>query len=197
MLDKVLTGFGLVVLFLIGVGVAMPSPAVAEFVPLEDPSTPVRLVVPSVDLRADVVPITLPTDGVLDPPDDEKLVGWWKGSRRPGAATGQTVLTGHTVHTGGGVMDRLGKVGDGDRVVVVTDAARVVYEVTDVETLTKAELADQAEELFSQDRGDNRLVLITCTGWNGTEFLDNVVVHADQLGVRSKAAKAAQAAGRG
>lgn len=191
MLDRVLGGLALVALFLAGFGLAMPSGEAggspqAQFQRLSAPSTPVQLRVPSAGLRADVVPIGLPADGVLDPPSDPDLVGWWKGSRRPGAATGQTVLTGHTVHTGGGAMDRLGDAKRGARAVVVTDEGRVVYRITKVEVLSKAELAEQAVELFSQDRGDNRLVLITCTGWNGTEFEENVVVHADQLGVRTE-----------
>lgn len=191
MLDRITGGLALFALFIAGFGLAMPSGGAAAaddgFRPLASPSTPVRLVVPSAGLRADVVPIGLPADGVLDPPADADVVGWWNGSRRPGAPTGQTVLTGHTVHTGGGAMQRLGRAEPGAKAVVVTDAGRVVYRIEDVEVLSKAELAERSADLFSQDRGDNRLVLITCTGWNGSEFEENVVVRAEQLGVRAPA----------
>lgn len=187
MLDRLLGGLVVVALVVAGVLSLGGSSEESDFRRLASPSTPTRLVVPSLDLRAPVVPVRLGSDGVLDPPDDERVVGWWKGSRRPGAAGGQTVLTGHTVHDGGGVMDRLGRLDAGKRVVVVTDAGRVVYEVARTETLTKAELEARNVEIFAQDRGRNRLVLITCTGWDGSEFTENVVVYADQLGVRRAA----------
>jgi hypothetical protein len=50
-------------------------------------------------------------------------------------------------------------------------------------TWSKAELAKRSVELFSQKREDERLVLITCTGWTGSEYTSNVVVFADPLGV--------------
>ena len=73
------------------------------------PASPVRLVVPSLHLKAPVVPVALGSDAVLDPPRDPQQVGWWDASARPGAPDGQTVITGHTVHTGGGAMDRIGR----------------------------------------------------------------------------------------
>lgn len=187
MSDRLLGGLVLVALFLGGLALGFGEDD--EFVPMSAPATPTRLVVPSLDLRAPVVPVRLDADGVLDPPDDERVVGWWKGSRRPGAEGGQTVLTGHTVHDGGGVMDRLGKLDAGERIALGTDAGRVVYEVERTETLTVAELAASNEEIFAQDHGGNRLVLITCTGWDGEQFTENVVVYAEQLGLRKQTEK--------
>lgn len=174
-------------LVLVGFGLAFPSSASEEeFERLSAPATPSRLVVPSLEIRAPVVPIELGKDGVLDPPEDPAVVGWWDGSKRPGADGGQTVLTGHTVHEGGGVMDELGALEVGDRFRVVTDAGRVVYEVDDITTLSTAQVAENNEELFAQDRGDDRLLLITCTGWDGEDFTENVIVSARQLGVRQR-----------
>ena len=60
---------------------------------------PVRLKIKALRLDAAVVPVRVSTDAVLDPPSDYREVGWWTGSAEPGAGSGQTVLTGHTVHT--------------------------------------------------------------------------------------------------
>lgn len=180
---------------LVGIGLAVPSGEESEFETLSAPAKPTQLVVSSLGIRAPVVPVELGDDAVLDPPDDPDVVGWWTGSRRPGADGGQTVLTGHTVHEGGGVMDRLGRLREGGRYVVVTPRGRVHYEVDDVETLSTKELAARNEELFAQDRGENRMLLITCTGWDGATFTENVVVSATQLGTRQRPPKKARASG--
>jgi LPXTG-site transpeptidase (sortase) family protein len=190
-----LGGLVLACVVLVGVGLAFPSGEEGEFETLSAPAKPTRLVVPSLGIRAPVVPVELGDDAVLDPPDDPGVVGWWTGSRRPGADSGQTVLTGHTVHEGGGVMDRLGRLREGGRYVVVTPRGRVHYEVDQVETLSTSDLAERNEELFAQDRGDNRMLLITCTGWDGAAFTENVVVSATQLGTRQRQPDRARASG--
>ena len=141
------------------------------------PAQPVRLVVPALDLRSRVVPIEVDTSGVLYPPDDVEVTGWWKRSAEPGANRGQTVLTGHTVSTGGGVMDRLHELDPGDRVRVRTPKGVVRYETTRVRTYSRAELADHARRLFGQKRAA-RLVLITCTDWDGAHYQSNTVAFA-------------------
>ncbi len=141
------------------------------------PAAPTRLVVPSLDLRAPVVPIEVDPQGVLYPPDDVAEVGWWRRSARPGSDRGPAVLTGHTVSTGGGVMGRLGELRRGDRVVVRTPEGPIAYETADVRVYSRAQLASAKEELFAR-RGDSRLVLITCTDWDGREYRRNVVVLA-------------------
>src|SRR3954468_12629318 len=93
---------------LVGVGYLLPSSGTASdgYHAMAAPAAPVRLVVPALKIRAPIEPIQV-DHGVLDPPHNPRDVGWWRQSARPGATHGQTVLTGHTVHTGGGVMDRL------------------------------------------------------------------------------------------
>ena len=169
----------LVVAALVGVAYLMPSGhASSDFRPLSSPARPIRLVVPSLGIRAAVLPIDVNAQNVLDPPGNVKQVGWWRRSVRPGADHGQTVLTGHTVHTGGGVMNRLGQLKTGKIVRVVTPKGTMVYRTTRVLTLTKAQLARRSAELFGQQRATNRLVLVTCTGWTGKEYTSNIVVFA-------------------
>jgi LPXTG-site transpeptidase (sortase) family protein len=185
----------LLVLFLamVIVGFVIPSPGVAgnpriatgeaQYDALGAPSKPVRLLVPEIDLDAPIVPIEIASDGVLDPPEDASEVGWWKRSAKPGSTSGQTLVTGHTVHTGGGVMNRLGDLRPGSLVQIRTPAGTVDYRATKVFVYTKAEVFKHKQQLFSQARKENRLVLVTCTGWTGHDYSSNIIVLADQLGV--------------
>ncbi|MCW2867478.1 MAG: Sortase family protein [Marmoricola sp.] len=185
--------FGPVVLvlaaLLVVAGVLLPGSSSptrsAAYEPMAAPAAPVRIAVPALRLRAQVLPIEVSPSAVLDPPADPTKVGWWQRSARPGAQHGQTVLTGHTVHTGGGVMDRLGTMKPGQVVRVVTRRGTMVYRATRVLTLTKAQLASRSRQLFGQGRSANRLVLITCTGWTGHDYTSNTVVFARPLGVRA------------
>ena len=137
---------------------------------------PDTVVVPSLDVRADVTPIAT-QDGALTPPSDPLDVGWWSGGSRPGAGTGAAVITGHTVHTGGGAFDDLEELAAGDRVLVLSDGTTVAYDVATVEVLSRAELARESTAIFARS-GPGRLVLITCEDWDGTAYRSNVVVTA-------------------
>ena len=186
----------LFVLFLamVIVGFVIPSPGIADdprtrtgealYEPLTRPSNPELLIVPEISLRAPIVPIEIDPDGVLSPPDDVSEVGWWERSAKPGSTSGQTLVTGHTVHTGGGVMNELGDLRPGALIRIRTPRGTVDYRATKVFVYTKAELAEHREELFSQQRKKIRLVLVTCTGWTGHDYSSNIIVFADQLGVR-------------
>jgi LPXTG-site transpeptidase (sortase) family protein len=145
------------------------------------PGAPIRLSMPRLHVTAPVVPIAV-ADGALDPPRDYREVGWWAASARPGAGQGQTVITGHTVHTGGASMNRLGRLRAGDLVDVISRRGRMRYVVQRTTVYSKAAIAKRAQELFGQDHGRGRLVLVTCTDWNGREYLSNVVVLAKPLG---------------
>ena len=137
---------------------------------------PDSVVVPSLDVRADVTPIAT-EDGALTPPSDPLDVGWWSGGSRAGAGAGAAVITGHTVHTGGGAFDDLEELAAGDRVLVLSDGTTVAYDVATVEVLSRAELARASTAIFARS-GPGRLVLITCEDWDGTAYRSNVVVTA-------------------
>lgn len=191
----------LFVLFLAMVvaGFVIPSPGVSAPRPFTDlvkteqrpslyramdrPAKPVELIVRSLGVRAPVHPIEL-EGTVLTPPSDASTVGWWADSARPGAKKGNTVITGHTVHTGGGELNPLGRTRRGALIKVRTPAGTLHYEATRTFVYSKAELAENALSLFRQDRPSNRLVLITCTDWNGSDYDSNIIVFAQPLGIR-------------
>lgn len=143
--------------------------------------TPDRLVVPSVGINAPVAPIEMSPEGVLTPPADVDSTGWWRRSAQPGARSGQVLVTGHAVHDGDGAMDDIGEVHAGDRVRLRSGGKTALYRTTSVAVLSKAEVAERARTLFGQDRGHGRLVLVTCTDWNGEDYESNVIVLAEPV----------------
>ncbi|MGN6783329.1 MAG: class F sortase [Marmoricola sp.] len=161
-----------------------PSAGTARSAPTADPQPravgiPRRVVVPTLGVDARVVPISGAT-GTLLPPSDARTIGWWREGRMPGAAVGSAVLTGHTVHTGGGAFDQLGRLRSRATVLVRTDRGWIRYAVTSSATYDKARLARDAATLFARS-GPGRLVLVTCSRFDGHEYLANTVVTAEPL----------------
>jgi LPXTG-site transpeptidase (sortase) family protein len=107
--------------------------------------------------------------------------GWWQRSAEPGARRGQVLVTGHTVHDGDGSMDAMGGVKAGDQVRLRRGGKTALYRTTAVAVYSKAEVAEQARKLFGQNRGHGRLVLVTCTDWNGDDYESNIIVFADPV----------------
>jgi LPXTG-site transpeptidase (sortase) family protein len=115
--------------------------------------------------------------GSLIPPSNPRTVGWWSAGAQPGAKRGSAVITGHTVHNGGGAFDDLEQLQKGDQILVATTRGQLRYRVTAVTTYRKQALATHAQEVFDQSV-PGRLVLITCADWNGKVYLSNAVVIA-------------------
>jgi LPXTG-site transpeptidase (sortase) family protein len=155
-----------------------PTPRPEKRAPWE-PGAPRRLVIPALEVDAPVLPIRAP-DRTLVPPSDPQKLGWWSDGARPGAARGSALVTGHTVHTGGGALDDLETLAPGDRVVVRTARSRLTYVVRTVRIFEKGTLAREAARVFSQET-PGRLVVITCEDWDGSQYLSNVVVVAEPL----------------
>jgi LPXTG-site transpeptidase (sortase) family protein len=146
--------------------------------PAADPATgrPLRVSVPDLGVSVPVVDISLSGD-VLVPPADAQVLGWWTSGAEPGALRGTAVVTGHTVSTGGGALDDLHLLARGDRVLVATAEGRIRYEVTDVVHYSKKGLSRAADRVFSQEV-PGRLLLVTCTDFDGHEYLGNTLVFA-------------------
>jgi LPXTG-site transpeptidase (sortase) family protein len=144
------------------------------------PGRPVRISVPSLGVSARVVGIRA-RGGSLVPPSDPRVVGWWSDGALPGAATGSAIITGHTVHSGGGAFDDLDRLKIGNTFVVSTAKGQIRYVVTSVTTYRKRALARHAAEVFDQGTS-GRLVLVTCEDWNGSTYLSNAVVIGRPVG---------------
>jgi LPXTG-site transpeptidase (sortase) family protein len=148
-----------------------------------DPGKPTgwSLEIDSLHINAPLRSISETAAGTLNPPANPREVGWWNQSAPPGSKVGQTIITGHTVHTGGGQLDHLGTIARGALIVIHDGAKTLKYRETRVETISKGQVAQRSVELFGQDDAPNRLVLITCSGWTGSGYLSNVFVYAEPV----------------
>ncbi len=133
------------------------------------------IAIPKLDIQAPIVKIKS-EDRVLTPPRDPGVVGWWSEGAAPGADKGSAILVGHAVRTGGGVFNDIGELESGDTVKV----GDLRYEVSSVQTLTKDEVAQRAEELFDQSV-PGRLVIVTCADWDGEVWQSNIITIANPV----------------
>ncbi len=139
-------------------------------------AAPVALEIPAIGVSAAVVPVPA-VAGVLTPPADVRVVGWWQDGAAPGSTQGAVLLAGHTSSRGAGVFDELGRLRAGDVVRVVTIRGQVIYRVGHVQVHDRARVAELAPRLFSRT-STPRLVLTTCSGYDGSEYRTTTVVVA-------------------
>ena len=185
--QAILPGVACVVgLFLMGLGVVRAvAPAHADLtVPRGRASVsvvavdrPVRIELPTLGVRAPVVPVAVQQGGDLVVPENPHVVGSWA------AGGGTLVLDGHvdTVASGPGALFRLGELAAGDAIRLTGgDGAVQRYAVTAVRAYPKPELP---AEVFAPS-GSPRLVVITCGGHFDRatrQYAENVVAFADPV----------------
>ncbi|MFI5708891.1 class F sortase [Kribbella sp. NPDC051620] len=156
-----------------------PKTTTPPRVPAARPGKPLQLSIPQLQVTAPVVGISA-EQGELIPPSNPQTLGWWTGGAQPGARLGSAIITGHTVHTGGGAFDNLDQLQPGDLIKVTTTRGQLGYRVTSVTTYRKQTLAKNASRVFDQTV-PGRLVLITCEDWTGKVYLSNAVITAQRV----------------
>lgn len=128
--------------------------------------TPVRLVIPSIQVDASVELVGLDTGGNMDIPKHNENVAWYKLGYRPGE-TGNAVFAGHLdTKTGApAVFWHLAQLKNGDSIIVYDENGRsLIYSVTQVANYLYDDFPT-AKVFGSSDK--QRLNLITCGGtWN-------------------------------
>lgn len=114
------------------------------------------------------------------PPSDPRVLGWW--GREAGSKRGVTLLVGHTVHTGGGVLDNLEDVSVGRVLTIYGGGHQIQYKVISNKIISKTALAQNAQHLFSQT-GPPKLVVVTCEdyNWSTGVYASNVVTIAKEV----------------
>ncbi|HZN19917.1 MAG TPA: class F sortase [Micromonosporaceae bacterium] len=161
------------------------KPPPREF-PVLEPSQPIRIAIPSLDVRAPVIAVGLAADGSIAAPPLERHteVGWFERGPTPGQF-GPAIIVGHAdTRTGPSVFHALRTLRPG-AVVEVTrrDRTVAIFEVGSVERFAKAGLPpDRVYGDFSRPV----LRLITCGGSfvPGEGYADNVIVFASLVGTR-------------
>jgi LPXTG-site transpeptidase (sortase) family protein len=139
---------------------------------------PYVLRIPRILVDAQVVPIKSNEEGILEPPRDPTVAGWWTDGAAPGEAQGSAILVGHSVrYKGGGVFDDIGDLSRGDAIKVEGSHSTLTYRVQSIDVLSKDDFVRNAEQIFDQT-GAGRLVVITCGDFDGTVWRSNIVIIA-------------------
>jgi Sortase domain len=144
-------------------------------------STPTRLSIPSLGVRANVVEVGQASDGsIAEPPSDPtRTTGWYRPGPTPGER-GTAVIVGHVdTKTEPAIFHNLREVRKGTLIEVTRrDGQVATFRVDSVRTAPKT--AFPSDQVFGKvDR--SRLVLVTCGGrWVGGDlgYADNVIVFA-------------------
>lgn len=163
---------------------AARSTAGDSAVPALDRSAPVRMRIPSIDVRGKLVRLHLRADrSTLRLPRDPHRAGWFTGSATPGEV-GPTVVVGYidAGPRGPGVFRRLARLDVGDRAYLTRrDGVIVAYRVDEIESYRPAKLPIQRV----YGRGDRpALRLVTCGGaLHHEDRPTNVVVYGHQVEV--------------
>jgi len=145
--------------------------------------SPDMIEIPRLGAKAPIVDVNTLSNGSLDVPLNPKIVGWWEGGAKPGAAKGTAVLDGHINYAGvEGVLSRIGTLNPGDAVFVDGMSngkrTRLAFKITGVRTYSKEALPYR--EIFDQ-HSIGRLAIITCGGPFDAKtgnYLDNIVAYA-------------------
>lgn len=148
------------------------------------PGLPRALSIPSLGLTdARVIEVGLTDEGDMDAPDSIHDVGWYTGSKKPGAGEGAVLMDGHVsgVNDPEGVFYNLKGITVGEEIIVEKgDGSKVKYAVRETETKAIEEV-DMAKMMRSIDAEHEGLNLITCGGEYDTDrqlYVDRVLVYA-------------------
>lgn len=158
---------------------AVPEAAPLQRPPTADPVRAATLIVPSLGLRTDLTTLDVDSAGVLQPPEDPGVAGWFTGSAVPGRP-GPTVIAGHVdSRAGPGIFFALRSIRVGARIEITrTDGGLAAFTVVSVDLVDKERFPTQA---VYGPTPDPQLRLITCGGefdHGARRYRGNVLVTA-------------------
>ncbi|MFB7557934.1 class F sortase [Streptomyces brevispora] len=182
---------------------AVGRPLGVPLPPAHDPIKGVKprsVDIPSIGIKAPVVPRGLDADGAIEPPsfDTPQTVGWYGDGTEPGA-TGPALFVGHVdTETRPAVFYGLSAARPGAKVEVTrTDGTVAEFTIDDIQVFTRARF--NARKAYGPRKdGRAELRLITCGGTYDRAshaYTANVVVSAYLTGEKT-AQKAARDAAR-
>jgi LPXTG-site transpeptidase (sortase) family protein len=145
------------------------------------PPIPRFIVIPSIGVKAPLVPVGLEPSGIMASPAQAHVVGWYQLGPRPGASS-NAILAGHIDWYGKeGAFKNLNKVQPGDVVQILTEEGFYRYEVQSLQVYPDHQAP--IDKIFAPT-DDPQLTLITCAGQynfrTGT-YPDRLVVVAKAL----------------
>lgn len=136
-----------------------------------EPSTHVNLTpeffrIPRIDVVAEVRPVGMVDDRVMEVPQNIKEVGWYFPTAPRNFYAGTTVLVGHRDGKDDpqGVFRNISELDFGDQIQLVDNYGQIhEFNVKSVSTIPDSEFASKAEGIFAHV-DEPRLVLLTCGG---------------------------------
>jgi len=156
------------------------KPPPREF-PLLEPSRPIRIEIPSIDVKAPVHGVGLADDGSISVPSVHRHneAGWYDRGPTPGEF-GPAVIVGHAdTKDGPSIFFSLPKLKPGAKIEVTRrDRSIAIFEVNSVERFGKSKLP--TDRVYG-DYSRPSLRLVTCGGrWIGGSigYQDNIVAFA-------------------
>jgi len=172
-----------------------PAPAAPVSAPASQPQplvcngakdAPSAISLPSIGVRACVVPIGIGAGNQLESPKNLSHVGWYGGSAKPGSNQGAMVFDGHSGWAndqGVGVFSGASKLKPAAEIrVEYGDGKKQLFAVRDVKVVKLGEV-NMGEVLRSADSSKLGLNLITCAGNYDKATGDwdsRIIVHAVQ-----------------
>lgn len=147
--------------------------------------SPVRLVIPQLEIDMDIEAMGLDADGAMALPAEAATAGWYRFGPGVHAPAGATVVAAHidSWHDGIGPFSRLDDLAPGSAIQVAgSDGTSASYVVSEVRAVGKID-APMAE-VFDRG-GDPRLTLVTCGGVFDSStghYVDNIIVTATPVG---------------
>jgi hypothetical protein len=162
------------------------EPPPREF-PVLEPSRPVRLTIPSINVEAPILEVGLTKDGSVDVPPLERHneAGWFGDGPTPGQF-GPALIVGHAdTRDGPSIFHGLAKLKPGQKIEILRkDRSVAVFEVNSIENFGKAKLP--VKRVYG-DYSRPSLRLVTCGGaWLGGDrgYSDNIVAFASLVSTK-------------
>lgn len=161
-----------------GAGVTRFEPAGAQALA----PAPVRIEIPSIDVRSDLTRLDRSAHGTIAPPPHWQTAGWYQHSAKPGQR-GAAVILGHVDSTTGpAVFYRLRHLGIGDQIRIVrADGSTVRFAVRRTAHYPKTQFPTANVYLPTPEP---TLRLVTCGGAfdrAAASYRENLVVFADLI----------------
>lgn len=127
------------------------------------PGLPAKLIIPAINVNANVIYVGLDSKGAVDTPKGPAEVAWYKLGPRPGQK-GSAIITGHfgPWQTGAqSVFDNLHKLKTGDKIYVKDSEGKDLEFIVTGSKIYQP--SDLATEVFNKNDG-TYLNIITCSG---------------------------------